>query len=1004
MHSKSNYIIPLLFIFFLPGVLHAQIEAFYAPPHNELEWQTIETEHFFIHFHTGAERSSRTVAKIAEEIFHPIVDLYGYEPKQKMHFVIRDHDDYSNGAAYFYNNKIEILATSMDFELRGTHNWLRNVVTHEFIHMIQIQASQKLGNKVPAAYLQWIDYEDEKVRKDVLFGFIDKIVSFPVAFTVMPSWFAEGVAQYQITGLGYDNWDAHRDMMLRTAVLTDNLLSFSAMGSFGKNSIGNERAYNQGFAFVRYIVEKYGIKALARASRAMKSPLRFSFSSAIETAVGVSGTKLYQQWKDDLKTNYSKRTAAIRSTLQEGELVHETGIGNFYPVWSHDGKRLAYISTLKSDYLGRSALVIRELAGKKLKIIKMGAQLGFDWSQDNNRFIYAKKTDLSKNLSAFFDLYSFDLATKKETRLTTDLRAHSPAYSPDEKQIVFVQNGDGTQNLASMNLATKKITMLTPFSSGEQVFNPRWSPDGTKILFSYSEGEGRQIHELHLDSKKTSIIVDEGPDNRNARYAADGKSIYFSSNRTGIFNIYSRSLSPSEQAIPLTNVIGGAFMPHRSNTGTLAFSTFKVDGYKMAVLNSAARVETANMAYGGETAHQPGIEKGTTPWTASIENIRDGAYNDKDVPEPTSTPYKSAYSPINLAPRIVKDYGGIKAGAYFASSDVLEKFQMFGSAAVNKKFDFDLSTTLINNNFGPLLYLQGFSSGLHTETDTTRFRYIFGLVEGGHIFTLPKAPRHMFNLFASYSVAGANQKADFDFDGIITPGESFSYDYYIGRTIGLTYLYNGVAGAVDRDANPRAGRYLRLTYNRSWDLFINGFEVNKRFSTVQEVFDKVNHNRFQGEWREYLPLPKRGALMLKTNGAFIDRTVDSFFYSFAGGLTGIRGYPYYAIGGRKMLIGTAALRFPLFWNMDFGVGPVLLDKLYLGVFADYGNAFNGKLRLNKFKRTLGTQLRLDAFSFYGFPTKIFFDAAYGIDALKVEGLNLGKEWRYYFGITFGYFD
>ena len=134
----------LAFFFFLvPIVVGLGQEAdFYHP---ELEWKTIETGHFFVHFHEGAERTAKTVAKIAEEVYEPVTSLYNHQPDQKVSFIIRDHDDISNGAAYFYENKIELYAPSMDYELRGTHNWLRNVVTHEFTHIVQIQTTMKFG-------------------------------------------------------------------------------------------------------------------------------------------------------------------------------------------------------------------------------------------------------------------------------------------------------------------------------------------------------------------------------------------------------------------------------------------------------------------------------------------------------------------------------------------------------------------------------------------------------------------------------------------------------------------------------------------------------------------------------------------------------------------------------------------------------------------------------------------------------------------------------------------
>ena len=112
-----------------------------------------------------------------------------------MNFVVNDLSDIANGATDYYGNRIEIFASALDFEFRGTHNWLRNVITHEFTHMVQIQASLKMSKNMPAIYLQWINYENER-RPDVLYGYPNVIVSYPISGVGVPAWFAEGVAQY----------------------------------------------------------------------------------------------------------------------------------------------------------------------------------------------------------------------------------------------------------------------------------------------------------------------------------------------------------------------------------------------------------------------------------------------------------------------------------------------------------------------------------------------------------------------------------------------------------------------------------------------------------------------------------------------------------------------------------------------------------------------------------------------------------------------------------------
>jgi len=93
---------------------------------------------------------------------------------------------------------------------------------------------------------------------------------------------------------------------------------------------------------------------------------------------------------------------------------------------------------------------------------------------------------------------------------------------------------------------------------------------------------------------------------------------------------------------------------------------------------------------------------------------------------------------------------------------------------------------------------------------------------------------------------------------------------------------------------------------------------------------------------------------------------------------------------------------------------VTFDKLYGGIFAEVGDAFNtDKISIQDFNRDLGAQLRMTAFSFYGFPTTVFFDVAYGLDKVinrqvransHVDEYEYGREWRYYLGVAFDFMD
>ena len=109
----------ILLICILPISLSSQSQY----NHPEIKWQTIETEHFIIHFYSDTEILAREAAGILEYVYPRVTGLYKYEPKEKTHLMFTDTEDVANGAAYYYDNKIKIWALPLDIALRGSHKW-----------------------------------------------------------------------------------------------------------------------------------------------------------------------------------------------------------------------------------------------------------------------------------------------------------------------------------------------------------------------------------------------------------------------------------------------------------------------------------------------------------------------------------------------------------------------------------------------------------------------------------------------------------------------------------------------------------------------------------------------------------------------------------------------------------------------------------------------------------------------------------------------------------------
>jgi len=1024
----SLFSITLVIISIIANYSIAQFES-----HPEQDWYTIETKHFTVTYHTGAERTARIISKIAEEVYGPITDLYQFPLSDKVNFVVNDLSDIANGATDYYGNRIEIFASALDFEFRGTHNWLRNVITHEFTHMVQIQSSLKFSKNMPAIYLQWINYERER-RPDVLYGYPNVIVSYPISGVGVPAWFAEGVAQYQRQQMGYDYWDANRDMILRSYSLDDNMLTWNEMGQFSSiTSLKAESIYNSGFALSQYISRVYGEDKLRSISKSLGDLTNFSVDKAIKVNLGKEGIDLYNEWKAYLKKDYSERISDVKSTKVDGSIIQLDGFANFYPKFSPDGKKIAYLSNGTYDY-GTTGLIIYDIATKKAEILDAPVASNYCWSSDGNKLIYAKRNSpptIDENV--LFDIYEYDLTTKQDTRLSKELRAFSPSYSPDGSKVVYVSGSDGTLNLFIADRDLKNKKQLTFFNNGEQIYNPVFNSDGKSVVFDFSLLEARKIAKVETESGNMEFIFDkENIDYRTPEISKDGSKMYFSSNETGIFNIYSYDFK-TKDIKQITNVIGGAFMPSIDGKGNIVYTSYKSTGFKIAYLKDFQEKDKSEFGkYKSPDKLVAQYRNDTTNGKSDWSGLRN--FNDNDTKKPESRSYKSIFNQLSIFPVLRFDnytknnniLDAIKPGIYLYSDELMTRFSIFGGFSINRKAERDIFMQFTYNNgfpigqkflakklsFMPKFTLSGYNvtrktdAQLYAGIDTLTVGVAYDLLE----FELAMDFK-LINYNHDFRVTYAISKYASSIDPFFLPGSGLttrasSQDYFKAHRLALDYKYERGYHNKNSDINP-AGRKINFRYEYEMSKINPELQADDQ-GNVSTVFKDNNLHKLEGIWSEGLYIFNNHSINLKLRAAgILGKPVDSFYDFYVGGLIGMRGYPYFSMGGGRLAHANLTYRFPLISKIDTRISPLYLDKLYLSIFGDIGDAWNGDgEKLKDFKKDIGFELRLQAFSSYVFPTSIFFSAAYGTDKFTSrfsgKDITYGKEMIYYFGMLFGF--
>ncbi len=1007
----------------------------HAQNHPELQWQVFETDHFRVLYHQGLEVAASRAGQIAEEAYGPITRLYDYEPSEKVRIVLKDFDDYANGAAFFYHDTIEIWTTSLDhdYELRGTSDWLRNVITHEFTHIISLGVSRKTVQRVPALYLQYFGYQREKNRPDILVGYPEAIASYPVMSTVVPMWFAEGAAQYMAEGARRDRWDAHRDMVLRMQVLEGAPLSFDEMGVFGKCGFGNEYVYDHGFGLTRYIAREYGDEMLAELYRGAARWHNLNVDGLFAEKLGRTVDQLHADWIADMRVRYEAQVASL-GPLREGEVVVDEGFSNMRPRLSSDGQRLAYLSTKKRHY-GPHLLVVRDLeSGEDEVIAPAVAASALSFSPTEDKLVFARIDRADRYGSRQSDIYAYDFSIEepglvhgaawlvptlvrgygaepaREGRLSRGLRGLYPAHSPDGQWIAFVHNEGTNNNLGTMRADGSDVHYLTEIADGTQLYSPRFAPDGAHIALSIARDGQRDIALLRVREEngqlraedRWELLVSTSGTDRDPAWSPDGTRLYFSSDISGIFNIYSIELATGTVQ-QITNVRGGAFNPTVNAKGQVYFSAYAADGFEIRRIDS----------------------EGTS---VSLERRVSGA-NDVHLRRPSTVsarsgqPYGTDFLKTSILPRLSIDEGRFKPGLYASSSDVLYRQNVFvGAALAPANGDRDLFALYEYSGLRPTLFLEAFHQKRHSARgDSTDARD--AIIDGVNfslnqisIGARGRLGRHgELTASATYDRYDASvqwrafvPRRDGNIGLLLENQKPFGYTYLNGFGLGLTYRLDLLARRRDREISP-VGRKIYARYDRMYNYFLDSF--NEQASFIDEEFIKLFYNQFTLEWNEYIALPWNGRLGLRFFGGWIasdavddKEAVNDFFDYHLGGLSFMKGYTFYSIEGRKAAMGTATLRFPLIAHWGARFLHVYVDKVYGAVYGDIGKAWDRALdEPDSFYgrkaplRDVGGQLRFDLNSYYSVPTRVQVDLAYGIDEVAER-----SPWKFYLTVLFGY--
>lgn len=556
----------------MPRLLQAQI-----PP--QARWATIESTHFRVTFAPGLEELARRAAERAEVAHARLAAELAEAPAGKVDILLTDYVDLSNGLATpLPSNRITLYARPPVDQptLSYFNDWLDLVVTHELAHIYHLDAAGRLGRGLRAAF----------GRVPLGWPFFPGLGA--------PTWSIEGLATYlesRFTGAGRVHGSYH-EMVLRTAVLEDAFDSIDQVSGTSATWPGGMRSYIYGSLFLDYLSETYGPevqKRLVAATAGSWLPPSLIFNRIASKATGTSFTKLYDDWRRQLEGRYRALADSLRTVgLTAPERVGAGGHNTLHPRVGWDG-RVAYAA---AD--GRRAAATRVLEPRTGSVRTLSRRNGVgpvSWFPDGA--LLTAQLEFDGPYRAYSDLYRVD--DDGAHRLTHGARLTEPDLAPDGRRVVAVQGEGGTNRLVSYDLETGVILPLVPADPAIHWATPRWDPAGERIAAGRWEGGAYDVVVLDtLGRLLRRVTADRAVDAAPA-WSPDGRYLVFSSDRSGIPNLFAYDLtgevasvaagSPPDgnAADPLyqvTNLLTGAFYPDISPDGRwLFFSGYHADGF-----------------------------------------------------------------------------------------------------------------------------------------------------------------------------------------------------------------------------------------------------------------------------------------------------------------------------------------------------------------------------------------------------------------------------------------
>ncbi len=905
--------------------------------HPELKWHTIETGHFYIHYYEGEEETLQIIANYAEYVHRLLSEKYRWTPSGKTHIVVSETEDFANGMAtvFPYNTiYIYLIPPEVDSVIGYYDDWLFLLMVHEYTHIIQLDQARGLA----------------RVWRSIFgrspFVLLPPWTTFPNA--LMPQWLIEGLATYEES----KNTTAGRVKSTLMQTMMESVVKENKLPGIGKGSGDviewpwHSFPYFYGGRFYEFLSENFGEGVIPSFHEKYSSqPIPLMLNSTSSKVTGAPITLLWLMWQGEEKERFGGASVVKDETEQEMPLTR-SGYFTRGVRCSRDGRYLIYTKINPSEY--PSVYLYNTETKREKRLFFRNYGIDASWSSDSDGF-YFTQAEMYSSFYIYRDLYYFSIKEDRLIKITDRMRLTEFDIAPDGKRGVGIIVKNGKRTLVLIDLKTQTVSEIAEGQWNQGAYNPRFSPEGNKIVFTEWSNYGfYEINYIDLLSRNMVSIPVPSAFNIFPVWGNDGTKIYFSSDMNGRQNLYYYSLK-EDRFFKLKDIGRGIYEFDISPDGRkLYFTGYSAEGFDIYEM-----------------------ELNENSWEEiDIAKIEDRAVLEKDIPD-AEILKESRYHGIGyIYPRFWMPiiFYDSTDGLYFTimtqNSDPLQRHSYTLTTEYYAEYNLaGVDFEYYNDVLRPTIGIRYSYSPVRFSDITTGESY-WWRKNSGKIFV-----NHLFKKFRYRLEAGAHYIIK-KYTSIDSP-EYFYYSAGAGLTLLVDSSKKYSLTPVRQD-----GGIIGIGVRRYMKIRGSGIEFYK--ATI--------------DFREYLTLRGNYVLSMSLASGFIWDGLPYEIFSIGGVLPrreytlfgldenqlSLRGYPPDVDFGLRCIVATLEFRFPLAL-LDAGLStlPIFFQKIHASIFYDSGNAWNDTLSIGDFRDSAGIEIKFDSTAFYSYNITLAIGGAYG---------------------------